>query len=77
MESKRLIRYFRSMAYWYRGLAQAAACWRAERDAGVKYTDEERAELWRASEMLNEARDIVRKIYGKRIGDAVVRENTW
>lgn len=72
--SKKLIKHFQRMAKAVRSVERTTACWMVELATGVKYTEEERVELFAASRQLSDAKDKVTKIWSKRIGDAVTSE---
>lgn len=76
MKSEKLIRHYKTMAYWYRGLGEATVCHRASK-AGIEYTEDERKLLYEADSYLLKAKAIVAGIYAARIGQAVVQESTW
>lgn len=71
MTSKRIIKQYRTLVYWHEGLVTASACYKAEAAQGFEWSDEERKELHRASNLLHQAKGIVDELYSKRIGQAV------
>lgn len=73
-QSSRIIKYYRRLHYWCSGLEKAAACYRAEEEAGVTYTDDERAKVCEANRHLETAKRLVNEVYATRIGKAVTSD---
>ncbi len=57
-----------------RAIGERSSCWRVEEDAGVKWDDEERAQLHEASRLFDQAHKKFDEIYAARIGKLVVSE---
>jgi hypothetical protein len=74
INSKRMIRYYGKAAFWLNGLENATTCYRAKKEAGVQYTDEERRKLFEARGKLDEAKKLFTEVWSSRIGAAVTLE---
>ena len=72
--SKRLIAFYKTAAYWLNGLENATTCIRAKDEAGVEYTEAERAKIFEALGKLDEAKKLFTEVWSARIGAAVTLE---
>lgn len=75
--SARIIRHFKTIAYWAAKLDKSSTCYRAKEDAGIEFTEEERAKLNEASKLFRQAKDLVTGVYSARIGATVAQEIRW
>ena len=73
MSAKKIIAQFTAMSSAVDRLHKHTSCFAAEK-AGVKYTEEERVAMHEASGHLSKAKEIVTKVWSKKIGDAVTQE---
>jgi hypothetical protein len=72
--SKAMVKFYRNAFYWCGKLEWATNCMRAKDEAGVEYTEAERARLWEASRKFDEAKTIFTEVWSARIGQAVAYE---